>query len=76
VLLKQKKLNGDNHLFTHFTVMVRLQEGQNWEAIMYVPKSEQSYFTIDLNGKQIDGSTDEVLANGKYPCFEAFDWDV
>ena len=33
--------------------------------------------TIDLNGKQIDGTTDEVLAMGSIRAkFEAFDWDV
>jgi transketolase len=33
--------------------------------------------TVDLNGKQIDGSTDEVLAMGSLKAkFEAFDWDV
>ena len=33
--------------------------------------------TIDLNGKQIDGPTDVVLAMGSIRAkFEAFDWDV
>ena len=33
--------------------------------------------TVDLNGKQIDGTTDEVLAMGSLKAkFEAFDWDV
>jgi transketolase len=33
--------------------------------------------TIDLNGKQIDGTTDEVLAMGSIRAkFEAFDWEV
>ena len=33
--------------------------------------------TIDLNGKQIDGSTDEVLPMGSIKAkFEAFGWDV
>jgi transketolase len=33
--------------------------------------------TIDLNGKQIDGATDEVLPMGSIRAkFEAFDWDV
>jgi transketolase len=33
--------------------------------------------TIDLNGKQIDGTTDEVLPMGSIRAkFEAFDWDV
>ncbi|MDO8316941.1 MAG: transketolase, partial [Flavobacterium sp.] len=56
-----------------------LQEGQNWEAIMYASakKVDNLIATIDLNGKQIDGSTDEVLAMGSIRAkFEAFDWDV
>jgi len=33
--------------------------------------------TIDLNGKQIDGTTDEVLPMGSIKAkFEAFGWDV
>ena len=33
--------------------------------------------TVDVNGKQIDGTTDEVLAMGSIRAkFEAFDWDV
>ena len=33
--------------------------------------------TVDLNGKQIDGSTDEVLNMGSVRAkFEAFGWDV
>ncbi|MCX8483435.1 MAG: transketolase, partial [Crocinitomicaceae bacterium] len=33
--------------------------------------------TVDLNGKQIDGSTDEVLSMGNIKAkFEAFDWEV
>jgi transketolase len=33
--------------------------------------------TIDVNGKQIDGSTEEVLYMGSLRAkFEAFDWDV
>jgi transketolase len=33
--------------------------------------------TIDYNGQQIDGSTDDVLSLGNLKAkFEAFDWDV
>jgi transketolase len=56
-----------------------LQEGQNWEAIMYASakKVDNLIATIDLNGKQIDGTTDEVLNMGSIKAkFEAFDWDV
>jgi transketolase len=56
-----------------------LQEGQNWEAIMYASakKVDNLIATIDLNGKQIDGTTDEVLHMGSLKAkFEAFDWIV
>jgi transketolase len=51
-----------------------LQEGQNWEAIMYASakKVDNLIATIDLNGKQIDGATDEVLPMGSIRAkFEA-----
>jgi len=74
-----KKLNNDSHLI--FTLMGdgELQEGQNWEAIMYASakKVDNLIATIDLNGKQIDGTTDEVLPMGSIRAkFEAFGWDV
>lgn len=74
-----KKLNNDPHLV--FTLMGdgELQEGQNWEAIMYASakKVDNLIATIDLNGKQIDGTTDEVLHMGSVRAkFEAFDWEV
>jgi len=74
-----KKLNGDNHLIYSLHGDGELQEGQNWEAIMYASakKVDNLISTIDLNGKQIDGSTDEVLSMGSIKAkFEAFDWDV
>lgn len=74
-----KKLNGDKHLVFSLHGDGELQEGQNWEAIMYASaKKVDNYIaTIDVNGKQIDGSTDEVLAMGSLKAkFEAFDWDV
>jgi len=74
-----KKLNGDNHIIFTLHGDGELQEGQNWEAIMYASakKVDNLIATIDLNGKQIDGSTDEVLAVGSIRAkFEAFDWDV
>ena len=74
-----KKLNGDKHLVFSLHGDGELQEGQNWEAIMYASaKKVDNYIaTIDVNGKQIDGTTDEVLAMGSLKAkFEAFDWDV
>ena len=74
-----KKLNNDNHLVYALTGDGELQEGQNWEAIMYAAakKIDTLIATVDLNGKQIDGSTDEVLNMGSvHAKFEAFGWDV
>lgn len=74
-----KKLNNDNHLIYSLHGDGELQEGQNWEAIMYASakKVDNLIATVDLNGKQIDGTTDEVLNMGSIRAkFEAFDWDV
>jgi transketolase len=74
-----KKLNGDDKLVYTLLGDGELQEGQNWEAIMYASakKVDNIIATIDLNGKQIDGSTDQVLPMGSIKAkFEAFGWDV
>jgi transketolase len=74
-----KKLNNDNHIVYTLHGDGELQEGQNWEAIMYASayKVDNLISTVDLNGKQIDGSTDEVLPMGSIRAkFEAFGWDV
>ena len=74
-----KKLNKDNN--TVFALMGdgELQEGQNWEAIMFASgkKVDNLIATIDLNGKQIDGKTDDVMPMGNISNkFEAFGWEV
>jgi transketolase len=74
-----KKLNNDSKLVYTLHGDGELQEGQNWEAIMYASakKVDNIIATIDVNGKQIDGSTDEVLPMGSLKAkFEAFGWDV
>ncbi len=74
-----KKLNGDDNLVYSLHGDGELQEGQNWEAIMYASanKIDNIIATVDLNGQQIDGSTDEVLNMGSVRAkFEAFGWDV
>lgn len=74
-----KKLNRDNHLVYTLHGDGELQEGQNWEAIMYAAgkKVDNLISTIDLNGQQIDGSTDNVLPMGSIKDkFEAFGWTV
>ena len=74
-----KKLNND--INTVFALMGdgELQEGQNWEAIMYATanKVDNLIATVDLNGKQIDGSTEDVLPMGNIAeKFKAFGWVV
>lgn len=74
-----KKLNGDDKLVYSLHGDGELQEGQNWEAIMYASakKVDNLIATVDLNGKQIDGATDDVLPMGSIKAkFEAFGWDV
>jgi transketolase len=74
-----KKLNGDDKLVYTLHGDGELQEGQNWEAIMYASakKVDNLIATVDLNGKQIDGTTDHVLAMGSIKDkFEAFGWIV
>ncbi|RNL91058.1 transketolase [Sinomicrobium pectinilyticum] len=74
-----KKLNKDNHLVYSLHGDGELQEGQNWEAIMYAAayKVDNYIATVDYNGQQIDGATDDVLPMGDLKTkFEAFGWDV
>ena len=74
-----KKLNNDARLVFTLHGDGELQEGQNWEAIMYAAgnKVDNLIATVDVNGQQIDGSTDNVLPMGSFRAkFEAFGWDV
>ncbi len=74
-----KKLNKDTHLVYSLHGDGELQEGQNWEAIMYAAanKVDNIIATVDLNGQQIDGATDDVLPMGSLKAkFEAFGWIV
>ncbi len=74
-----KKLNKDKHLIYTLCGDGELQEGQNWEAIMYAAGNnvDNLIVTVDLNGQQIDGSTNNVLPMGNLKAkFEAFGWDV
>lgn len=74
-----KKLNGDDRTIYTLHGDGELQEGQIWESAMYASgkKIDNIISTIDLNGKQIDGSTDKVLPMGSVKDkFKAFGWDV
>lgn len=74
-----KKLNNDPHIVYSLHGDGELQEGQIWEAAMYAAakKVDNLIATVDLNGQQIDGSTENVLSLGNLRAkFEAFGWDV
>ena len=74
-----KKLNGDDKIIYTLHGDGELQEGQIWESAMYASakKIDNIISTIDLNGKQIDGATDDVLPMGSIRAkFEAFGWEV
>ena len=74
-----KKLNNDDKLVFSLHGDGELQEGQVWEAVMYAAakKVDNLISTVDVNEKQIDGTTDQVLAMGSLKAkFEAFGWDV
>lgn len=74
-----KKSNQDNHLVYTLTGDGELEEGQMWEAIMFAGSKhvDNLIVTIDFNGKQIDGPTDQVCSLGKLRSkFEAFKWLV
>ena len=74
-----KKLNKDPHLIFSLHGDGELQEGQNWEAIMYAAgnKVDNLIATVDRNGQQIDGATETVLPMGDIGAkFKSFGWDV
>ncbi len=74
-----KKLNNDPHIVYTLCGDGELQEGQNWEAIMYAAGNnvDNLIVTVDYNGQQIDGDVNSVLPMGNLKAkFEAFGWDV
>lgn len=74
-----KKLNADKSLVYSLHGDGELQEGQNWEAIMYAAANnvDNLIATIDRNGQQIDGTTEDVCALGDIgEKFRTFNWTV
>ncbi len=74
-----KKINNDPKTVYTLIGDGELQEGQNWEALMFAAgkKVDNIIATVDLNGKQIDGRTEDVLPMGSLKNkFEAFGWKV
>ncbi|MGN6438922.1 MAG: transketolase [Agriterribacter sp.] len=72
-----KKLNNDDRIVYSLHGDGELEEGQNWEAMMFAAhhKVDNLISTVDWNGQQIDGPTDKVLSLGDIgKKFEAFGW--
>jgi len=74
-----KKLNNDTHLVFTLHGDGELQEGQNWEAIMFAAhhKVDNMICAIDCNNKQIDGPVNTIINIDSLKAkFEAFNWKV
>ncbi|HMJ47304.1 MAG TPA: thiamine pyrophosphate-dependent enzyme, partial [Ferruginibacter sp.] len=74
-----KKLNKDSSTVYSLHGDGELDEGQNWEAIMFAAHKgvDNLIATIDYNGQQIDGPTRKVMSLGNlHAKFLAFDWEV
>jgi transketolase len=74
-----KKLNNDERIVYSLHGDGELDEGQNWEAIMFAAhhKVDNLIATIDWNGQQIDGPTKKVMSlDNLHAKFEAFNWQV
>ena len=74
-----KKIDGDKGLVYALMGDGELQEGQNWEALMFAPfhKVDNLIASVDYNGQQIDGPTEKVLSLENLQAkFEAFGWHV
>ncbi|HLO43600.1 MAG TPA: transketolase [Leadbetterella sp.] len=74
-----KKLNGDKNLVYVLMGDGEQQEGQIWEAAQFAPhhKVDNLVGIIDLNGQQIDGSTEQVMSNRDLKAkYKAFGWNV
>ncbi|MEO6731491.1 MAG: transketolase [Ferruginibacter sp.] len=74
-----KKINKDAGIVYSLHGDGELNEGQNWEAIMFAghKKMDNLISAVDWNGQQIDGPTNKVMNLGNLPGkFEAFGWEV
>jgi transketolase len=72
-----KKMNNEPNVVFSLHGDGELDEGQNWEAIMFAPfhKVDNLIATVDWNGQQIDGTTDKVMALGDIrKKFDVFGW--
>ena len=74
-----KKMNNDDRIVYSLHGDGELDEGQNWEAIMFAAhkKVDNLIATIDHNGQQIDGTTHSVMElDDLHAKFAAFNWHV
>ncbi len=74
-----KKLNEDDKFVYCLCGDGELQEGQIWEALMFAGhnKVHNLILTIDVNGRQIDGDTKDIMGfKNLRSKFEAFEWKV
>ena len=74
-----KKYNGDDRIVYSLHGDGELQEGQNWEAIMFAAHNKVDNYiaTVDVNGQQIDGPLSKVLnLDSLEDKFKAFHWTV
>lgn len=76
----QSKKNSNDSIFLYsYHGDGELNEGQNWEAILYAgaKKIDNYIATIDYNFQQIDGNTDKVMHLGNIKIkLESFGWHV
>jgi len=74
-----KKLDKDDHIVYVSMGDGELQEGQNWEAIMYAGSHGLNNIiaSVDYNKQQIDGSVLDIMGFHELKNkFEAFNWLV
>ena len=74
-----KKLNNDKNIVYSLHGDGELDEGQNWEGIMFAGAKgvDNLISTVDWNGQQIDGTTKSVMdLKNIHAKFDAFGWST
>ena len=74
-----KKLNNDKNIVYSLHGDGELDEGQNWEGIMFAGAKgiDNLISTVDWNGQQIDGTTKSVMdLKNIHAKFDAFGWNT
>lgn len=74
-----KKIEGDSKAVFVLMGDGELQEGQIWEAALFSGSNKITNLiaVVDVNGQQIDGTTDQVLSLGNLKSkWESFGWEV